>query len=240
MNTILACSVCARKGGAMNASAHKCEACGHDTYSAMKLCGACGLLLDECMFCRANLNLNVDAATLDKVRALVSAHKAEQASVEAEYDETIAPIKDEVERFRADNNAVWEEYQAASNLHEHVVVRPSGGTSLEPKSPEDAEAMQAARTRRDEKMTAVRSRFAPHEPLFEYAQRKQQWARGRGNRRFDLQVEFLVVQALAPRALQEELARVDEQYERSLKTLSDPRKTATAQDAEGPKEDSGN
>lgn len=223
MNTILQCTKCAGNSGAMNASGHKCEGCGHRTYSAMKLCGACGLLFDECMFCRAKLNLNIGAATIEKVRALVDAHNSERASIDADYDETVAPIKDELESFQKDNNQVWEEYQAASKIHEHVVTWAGGGQSLEAKSPEDEEAMTEARRLRDAKMTAVDERFAPHRPLFDYASRKQQLARQRSDRRFNLNIDCLIVQVRAPLAFEEELARVDEQFERSMSALVDPR-----------------
>ncbi len=228
---MLSCNNCNRNNGFLLASGHGCEVCGHTTYSAMKLCDACAFILDQCEFCRAALNLNLDAALLQPARDAAEKHRAELAAFTAEYDQAVAPIAAAIARFRSAQEAINAEQKVAFDQHMHY-IESGGGSRLVEKSPADGIAYTASQKKTQTDYQAAEAALGSDRLLWNYATEKRSIETMRADGIFNQQIKTLVAIAQLPRTTKQELDRIEEHYKLSIARLVDPRLAQATEPAE--------
>ncbi len=225
------CNKC--RGGALQGSAHACKTCTLTTYSAYAYCVCCALEKDKCQSCEADMQSGRTEENVTEVTAARAAYLNEASATEAEFNASIADIKDEIDAWLKVNQEASGAYEAAIKPYQdsYQTAATALRTLQSTGAAADSEAVVAAQAAFDEANLALRqiadkeskAMWAPinearakigEEKLkrHEDAWRAKDRQLRKAQRRLELVAERICGHLGVDAAYKEQLARLDEQF----------------------------
>ncbi len=154
----LLCQKCQRANSGLLATAHQCKSCTLNTYTAFTYCVCCAIEKDQCQSCGTVVNTGRDDAAVKEVESARAVYLEAAKSIEAEFDASIADIRNDIDawlKVNKDSASIYDAgikpYQDAyQTAAEALQVLQSSGAAA------DSDAIVAAKKSVDDANTALR------------------------------------------------------------------------------------